>query len=140
MAVNLDDVLLLKAQQDAANQNNDLGATLGAVGGSALGVLGSGLRHRAGQEQLLERLVGRTKRPLSDIPGVHKVRPGARMAGGLVGAILGGALGAGTSQLMQRESPAARLLAKLQTEGSLDATEAKLLENVLAETYNSIAS
>ena len=139
MSVNIEDILLLKSQQDAANQNNNLGTTLGAIGGSALGVFGSGLRHRAGQEQLLDRLVNRTKKPLSGMPGVHKVRPGARMAGGLVGAILGGALGAGASQIMQQESPAARLLAKLQTEGSLDASEAEMLENVLAETYSSIA-
>ena len=34
------------------------------------------------------------------------------MAGGLTGAILGGALGAGTREVLMNESPAARMLAK----------------------------
>ena len=141
MSVNIEDILLLKAQQDAANKNNDLGLALGAISGSALGVLDQAGRHSRGQEQLLQKLADRTKPPLATPePGaLNRVRPGARMAGGLVGAILGGALGAGTSQLMQRESQAARLLAKLQTEGNLNPTEAQQLENVLTETYNSIA-
>ena len=139
MSVNIEDILLLKAQQDSANQgDNSLGMAAGAVGGAALGALGGGLRHRSGQEQLLERLVERTRKPLSGIPGVHNARPGARMAGGLVGLILGGALGAGASQLMQQESPSARLLAKLQTEGTLSAAESQQLEDVLADTYNNI--
>ena len=45
----------------------------------------------------------------------YRIKPGMRMAGGLVGAVLGGALGAGTAQqAMIQESPAARMLAKVQ--------------------------
>ena len=107
MSVNIEDILLLKAQQDAANKNNNLGLALGTAGGAVAGAMKKG--------------------------GV-----GSRMAGGLVGAILGGALGAGTSELMQRESPAARLLAKLQAQGGLSPIEARELEDVLTQTYNSI--
>ena len=45
---------------------------------------------------------------------VLDLKPGYRMAGGLVGAILGGGLGAGARELMISESPAARLLARAQ--------------------------
>ena len=58
-----------------------------------------------------------------------------RMGGGLAGMILGGGLGAGVSALMQQESPAARLMAKIQT-GSMDEFSTKELENILAATYN----
>ena len=38
---------------------------------------------------------------------VNALRPGFRMAGGLTGAILGGALGAGTAAVMRQDNPAA---------------------------------
>jgi hypothetical protein len=45
---------------------------------------------------------------LGRFPGRNRpMKPGARMAGGLVGAILGGGLGAGTRQMMIQDSPAA---------------------------------
>ena len=50
-------------------------------------------------------------------PRRKPIKPGARMAGGLIGALAGGALGAGTAELVKRESPAARLIAKIQTQG-----------------------
>lgn len=140
MSVNIEDILLLKAQQDAANRNNDAGLLAGGTLGAALGVLGSGARHSQGQERLMQRLTKELGGPQQLNPGLHKLRPGARMAGGLVGMILGGGLGAGASALMQQESPSARLLAKLQTEGSLTAGEAEQLENILTETYSNIAS
>ena len=61
-----------------------------------------------------------------------------RMAGGLVGLILGGGLGAGIRQQMMSESPAARMLAKLQTTGSLTQGERNELEDILTETYTQI--
>ena len=62
------------------------------------------------------------------------VKPGARMAGGLVGGMLGGALGYGIQQ-MAMDSTAGDLLAKIQTHGGLTATEMASLEQVLANTY-----
>ena len=64
------------------------------------------------------------------------MKPGARMAGGLTGAILGGALGAGARQAMVSESPAARMLAKVQTQGELSYADQQALENILADTYS----
>ena len=66
----------------------------------------------------------------------NPVKPGVRMAGGLVGAVLGGALGTGARQMMIAESPAARMLAKVQTTGELSYADQQALENILADTYS----
>ena len=59
-----------------------------------------------------------------------------RMAGGLVGAVLGGALEPVQSQMMIAESPAARMLAKVQSQGELSYADQQCLENILADTYS----
>jgi hypothetical protein len=61
-----------------------------------------------------------------------------RFAGGLVGAILGGGLGAGARQAMIENSTAATLLAKIQTGQELTPVETQMLENELATTYSNI--
>ena len=60
------------------------------------------------------------------------------MAGGLVGAILGGALGAGTASMMIQEFTCCSIfLQKLQVQGELNAMQiSKHLENILADTYS----
>ena len=67
---------------------------------------------------------------------MSRLKPGYRMAGGLVGAILGGALGAGAREIMIAESPAARLLARAQVNGEMTAADEKMLEDILADTYS----
>ena len=124
MAVGIEDILLLKAQQDAQNQPGAgqaaaLGAALGGTAGVTMGALANRLRPPAAPTSLGTAL-----------------KPGHRMAGGLVGLILGGALGPGTAQLMRQNSPAAELLATLQTEGSLSPAEQNQLQSVLADTYS----
>jgi|MDSW01.1.fsa_nt_gb outer membrane lipoprotein SlyB len=59
-----------------------------------------------------------------------------RMAGGLLGAVLGGGLGAGVRQAMVSESPAANMLAKLQSQGQLDSMGKVQLQNILKDVYN----
>ena len=122
MAVGIEDILLARAQQDEQNQMSAgtgalLGAGIAGTAGITVGALG---------QRLKSGVLG--KGPA--------LKPGMRMAGGLVGAILGGALGAGASQMMQRESPSARLLAKLQTQGDLSTQDQLALQNVLADTYS----
>ena len=68
----------------------------------------------------------------------NAVKPGMRFAGGLVGAILGGGLGAGIRQATMQNSPAATLLAKIQTGQELTPVETQMLENELATTYSNI--
>jgi hypothetical protein len=60
------------------------------------------------------------------------------MAGGFVGAVLGGGLGAAAQQAAMQNSTAAVLLAKLQTEGSLSPSETQQLQSELADTYSKI--
>ena len=122
MAVGIEDILLARAQQD---EQSRMSAGTGAL-------LGAGIAGTAGVTvgDLAQRLK-------SGVFGKGPaLKPGMRMAGGLVGAVLGGALGAGAAQMMQRESPAARLLAKLQTQGDLSASDQQALQNVLADTYS----
>ena len=130
MAVGIEDILLARAMQDQ-QQNPDVGtgSALGAGIGGTAGVTLGALAHRLTpmtQQRMMPPNVG------------TRMKPGMRMAGGLVGAILGGALGAGASQMMQKESPAASLLAKLQVDGELTAQDQQALKNVLADTYNNV--
>ena len=121
-----EELLLFQAVKDEEQRQQSMQAAglLGAgVGGVALGSLGNAA-HQVGRG--LNALAGRK-------PRVGK--PGMRLAGGLTGTILGGALGAGVSALMQQESDAARLMAKMQT-GNMDEFSTKELENLLAAAYN----
>ena len=138
MAVSIEDILLARAAADEASRPTTeqvaaTGAILGSLGGVAVG----GVPH-AGSE-----LVGSAKRLLGRTVGCNgqksigqRLKPGYRMAGGLVGAILGGALGAGARQIMIAESPAARLLARAQVNGEMTAADEKMLEDILADTYS----
>jgi len=128
MAVGIEDILLLKAQQDAQNQPDPaIGAVLGAgIGGTAGVTLG----------QVATRLKPQTQISTMPPSAMYRLKPGHRMAGGLVGLILGGGLGAGTAQMMRQNSPAADLLAKLQVNGDLTPSEQQSLQNVLADTYS----
>ena len=59
------------------------------------------------------------------------------MAGGLVGAILGGALGAGIRDQAIRQSPEAAILAKAQSQGLTEADQIQLAR-LLNDTYVSM--
>ena len=59
-----------------------------------------------------------------------------RLAGGLVGAILGGGLGLGVRNMMVQDSPAAAMLAKMQAQGSLNPMDRNQLQSVLKDIYN----
>ena len=130
MAVGIEDILLARAQQDEANRPGmGTAASLGATGGALLGMVAGQPVHNAGV--LINKMSGRQP---------NRMKPGMRMAGGLVGAVLGGALGAGAQQMMIKESPAARMLAKVQTEGELSYADQQALENILADTYSNTLS
>ena len=62
--------------------------------------------------------------------------PVKRMAGGLVGAILGGQLGNTIRQMAMQKSPAGALLAKAQAQGELSDVDKAALQQVLADTYS----
>ena len=145
MAINLEDALLAKAQLDQQNQMSTGTATLlGSGAGALFGAAAGEIPYQG--SLLMNRLKDRLSEGQGLVPvkttGMQNVRaaikPGPRFAGGLVGAILGGALGAGVQREAIRDNPAAVLLAKLQTEGTLSAAETQQLQSVLADTYSNI--
>ena len=119
MAVSIEDILLARSMADQERRiDSKEGAILGAgiAGTAGIGSIGD-----------LAQRISPSKNPL---------KPGMRMAGGLVGAILGGALGAGTAAMMKQNSPAANILAKLQTDGDLNPADQQALQSILADTYS----
>ena len=124
------EALMLKAaydEQDRIQQQNTAGL-LGAAGGGLMGVAAGTVPHKIGSA--VNALKG------NPATGMRSMKPGFRAAGGLTGAILGGALGAGMSAIMKSESPAARLMGKLQAGGDIDEYDRIQLANELASIYN----
>ena len=137
MATSIEDILLLKAQQDAVNrEDNGLAAAAGALVGAGAGYTAGVPVHAVGQLGLkLKDRLNNTQPSM-----LRGARPGARMAGGLVGAVLGGALGPQAKQAMMGESEAASLLAKIQSGGDMTPNDQVRLEELLTDTYNTITS
>ena len=125
--LSVQEALLLKAAQEEveAQQATQMGGLAGGVLGAAAGRIGGAIPHQMGRG--LNAIQGRSMTPL---------KPGFRMAGGLTGAILGGALGAGTAALMKQNNPSAQLLAKIQSSGELTPADERQLENILTDIYS----
>lgn len=132
-------VLLARAAADEENQLNAAEASLlGAGGGALMGVV-------AGQPvHMLGNGINRAKELLATQQDLNKtlsnkyktiLKPGPRMAGGLVGAILGGALGFGTRMMFTNESEAGRLLGAMQTR-QLTESDTRKLAALLGDTYS----
>jgi len=127
MAVGIEDILLARSLKDAEEATSTgQGALIGAGLAGAAGI---------GYTDLAARLRPQTQMDVMP-PRGYRLKPGHRMAGGLVGAILGGALGAGTASMMKQNSPAANILAKLQVQGELNAVDQQALQSILADTYS----
>ncbi len=119
MAVSIEDILMARAQQEEEQRMDPatsmiLGAGLGGTAGVTVGGMGRRL----------------------NADGSIQGKTGRRMAGGLVGLILGGGLGPVARESMVSESPAGRMLAKLQTQGTLSHKDASALQDILADTYS----
>ena len=138
MAVSIEDILLARAAADEANRpTTEQAVVAGALLGSGLGVGAGSAPHAVSQGiSGARRAASRVMGGSGEIPFGTRLKPGYRMAGGLVGAVLGGALGAGARELMIQESPAARLLARAQVNGEMTAADEKMLEDILADTYS----
>ena len=127
--MSVQDILLQQAMLDSQNQPDPAVAMgVGATGGALLGAAAGAPLNATGM--LLNRVAGKTPRGL---------RPGFRMAGGLVGAIAGGALGAGMANMMKKSSPAGEMLAKIQaTNGNLNTMDMMRLESILSDVYGNM--
>ena len=122
----IEQVLLAQAAQEAEQgpRLSDMVA-LGAGTGAAMGTLTGLLPHAVGKG--IGHLRGTN----------HIMKPGARMAGGLVGAILGGGLGAVAQNQMSNQTGAAgAMLAKMQAQGGLMPGDEAQLEAILRDAYS----
>ena len=125
MSMDIEQVLLAQAMRNAESYPSKEaaeygGAALGALGGLAVG----SVPHQIGRG--VNAVTGRQP---------NRFKPGTRLAGGLVGAILGGQLGKGIRNEMLNNSPEAQILAKMQA-GTFTASDAYQLEGLLANTYS----
>ncbi len=120
----VEQILMAKAMQEAETEPTLQEAILmGGMGGAGIGVLAGEPVHR-----IMKNTTGRL------FNNNHFMKPGARMAGGLVGLLLGGSLGAGLRQQAINDSPAAAILAKGQSQGLTEADKYQLAR-VLEGTY-----
>lgn len=121
MNPDIEKILLAQAAREA-EQGPKLSdsVALGVGGGIALGAaLGTPVN-------AVQGMFG--KRPM--------FKPGPRMAGGLVGALIGGGLGAIAQQQAIRETgEAGALLAKIQAQGGMSAQDELMMERVLRDAY-----
>jgi hypothetical protein len=121
MASSIEDILLAKAMAES-EKRPDPGVAMagGAAVGTTLGVAAGTIPHRIG----------------TMLGAKASMRPGFRMAGGLVGAITGGALGAGVANMFKQSSPAGNMLATIQAQGgNLDTMQRNQLQAQLADYY-----
>ena len=140
MALTIQDILLASAQQkESERMSTDTAAILGALTGAGVGYT-AGRPMQALRKMKNDSVDALAKRQGLSVAPRQKLkdtlRPGPRLAGGLVGLILGGGLGVGTRQLMMQNSPEAQMLAKLQAGTEFSYSDKLQLEKLLANAYS----
>ena len=127
MNPDIEQILLAQAAMEAEQGPRLSDAiAVGAGGGAAMGALvgavpqGLSEMFRTGNKSLGQRLT-----------------PGTRMAGGLIGAVLGGGLGAALQrEAISEPSGAGALLAKIQSQGGITESDQAALEVALRKAYS----
>ena len=127
MNPDIEQILLAQAAKEAEQGPRLSDAiAVGAGGGAAMGALVGAVPHglsemfRTGNKSLGQRL-----------------KPGTRMAGGLIGAVLGGGLGAALQrEAISEPSGAGALLAKIQAQGGISPEDEANLELALRKAYS----
>lgn len=143
MAIDIEQVLLAKAAMDAEQYPSQeaaiySGAGLGAIAGAA-GI--GNMLHNSGRayEKLADKIAPRYKErkgeKVLDPRKSPLVKPGGRMAGATLFALLGAGLGMKLRDQMVPESQANELVAKIQS-GTMTEEDAFVLQQVLQDTYN----
>ena len=126
LQADIEQILLTQAANEAQGiPSMETAAGLGALGGLGLGAAA------ATPMYLLGKGVGAIK-------GTNnRFKPGLRMAGGLVGALVGGGLGAAAQQSAINEpTGAGKLLAKIQAQGGMTSEDQLALEQILNKAYS----
>ena len=137
--LSLEEALLLKAAYEEKEKQEAISTAgiAGGIGGAALGAAAGSIPNsignviNAGKDKLAASRGLAPKRSIG-----RALKPGFRMAGGLTGAILGGALGAGTAAVMKQNNRPAQLLGEIQAKGgALDPALEQELAQLLGELY-----
>ena len=123
--LSLEEALLLKAAQEETEKQEaqQAGLLAGGLGGAALGAAAGNIPHQIGRG--INTVMGRTP---------ARFKSGSRIAGGLTGLMLGGAMGAGVAA-MAKQGDAGNLLGKIQAKGSISSIEEQQLAELLGELY-----
>ena len=154
MNPDIEQILLAQAAMEAEQGPRLSDAiAVGAGGGAALGALVGAVPHELGKiyshyaspaPQITAGLaktnpmarVGSQARGLYQNAG-KVLKPGTRMAGGLIGAVLGGGLGAALQQeAINEPGGAGALLARIQSQGGMNPGDQAELEQVLRQAYS----
>ena len=138
--MDLQDILAYKAAEEERNADSLLnaGITVGAGGGALAGILAGQPVHMVGNALNNGRDALAARQGLSaKRQPMRALKPGPRMAGGLVGMIVGGGLGGAVAAQASRENPAAEMLGKSTTGGDLTAQEKVALESLVTDYYKS---
>ena len=138
----LEEILAYKAAERSqeAEAAQGAGQITGATGGALLGMMAGIPVHRAGNAvNAAKSLLGKTQGAAAPRNPLKALKPGYRMAGGLVGMITGGLLGNAIASQAVAENPAAELLAKLQVQGTLDVADKMALEQMVGSYYKGMS-
>ena len=138
--MDLQDILAYKAAEEERNADSLLnaGITVGAGGGALAGILAGQPVHMVGNALNNGRDALAARQGLSaKRQPMRALKPGPRMAGGLVGMIVGGGLGGAVAAQASRENPAAEMLGKITTGGDLTTQEKVALESLVTDYYKS---
>lgn len=126
MSPDIEQILLTQAANEAQGiPSMETAAGLGALGGLGLGAAAATPLHMLGKG-------------VGAIKGTNgRFKPGVRMAGGLVGALVGGGLGIAAQQAAINEpTGAGALLAKIQSQGGMTTQDQMVLEQMLGKAYS----
>ena len=125
MASSLEEILYAKALAEASAPDMGVAVGVGATGGALAGLIPGEMFHSMGKGVNLAKDIVNPQYVVDGNttayePRTRRLGTGNRFAGGLVGAILGGALGAGVRDSMIRSSPQMqRVLAEQEITGTL---------------------
>lgn len=146
----IDQVELLKAlaaEEAAENQGLlNAGVTAGAGGGALLGMMAGIPVHTVAKtsgnainaaKDILAKQQGLT--PVAQSNPLKRIKPGFRMAGGLVGLLAGGAVGGGIAkQAISENGQAGEILGSVAAGNPLTPGQKVVLQNAATEYYKNL--
>ena len=136
--MDLQDILAYKAAEKERQGDSLLnaGIAVGAGGGALAGMLAGQPVHMMGNALNAGRDALAARQGLSAVrKPLRALKPGPRMAGGLVGMIVGGGLGAGVAAAARQNNPAADILGKVAAGGDLSLQDKMIIEDMVSDYY-----